>query len=87
MYQKMMYSKEARSKVFRDLKARRKVRIKHFKFKMTRVCGYKGNHQLALEFKMFASTCMGYKRTNNVMILYLEVKQHARKSNQNVKRV
>ena len=48
----MENSKEARSKVFRDSKARRKVRIKHFKFKMTRVCCYKGNHQLALEFQI-----------------------------------
>ena len=42
--------KEATSKVFRDLKAKSKVRMKNFKVKMTTVCGYKGTLQLLLEF-------------------------------------
>ena len=73
----------ARDKVLRDLKARTKVRMKHFNVKMTRVCGY----QLALESFRCSKVLIGYKPRNNVMILYLEDKQYVCNFHQCVKRV
>ena len=40
MYSRIENSKEATNKVFTDLKEKSKVRMKYFKIKMTRTCGF-----------------------------------------------
>ena len=75
MYQKIENNKEAINKVLEYLKAKTKVQIKLFQVKMTRVsCIRETLKELAnchLRFGGFE------KLTSNVMLICLEVKQHA----------
>ena len=74
MYQKIENNKEAINKVFEYLKAKTKVQIKLFQVKMTRGCIRGALKELAnchLRLGGFE------KLTSNVMLICLEVKQHA----------
>ena len=55
MYQKVKNGKEAMNKVLRDLKAKSKIQMKHFKGKMTGVC-------LHPSFQVLGFQLLGFRR-------------------------